>query len=727
MIGKFARRVVKATIRGVLSVLYRVKLTGDFSQTVKHEKLLIIANHESFLDGLLLGVYLPSNPVFVVHTSVPNNFLFKILLSMVDYLAVDPSNPMAMKKVIKLINEGRPVVIFPEGRLTITGSMMKVYDGPAFVAAKTGATVLPIRIDGAARTYFSRLSGQHARKFFPKISISVMEPTTIEMSTASMAKIRRKKTGEDMRKIMQKMVFDSQPVETLYSSLLEVTKLYGSGRRILGDVARIKEKNESGDSRPAEYSYKELLKMVIALGLIVEKESEADECVGILMPNLAATVCIMIGAGAYGRAPAMLNYKSGSEGMSNACTAANIKTIFTMRAFIENQKLEADIAGIKGVRILYLEDLKAALTAKDKRKIAYGMLFPSSIEKKKNPDATAVVLFTSGSEGKPKGVVLSHRALLSNIAQIKSIIAFAPTDKVLNALPIFHSFGLTGGALLPLLSGMKLFLYTNPLHYRVIPELSYDGACTVLFGTNTFLANYAKHANAYDFFSLRYVVAGAEKLSDAVSNLWFEKFGIRIMEGYGATETAPVLAVNTPMAFKKGTVGQLLPSIDYKLIPVPGIEKGGMLHVKGPNVMSGYYRFEAPGVLQAPTSEAGNGWYETGDIVDIDDDGFVSIVGRVKRFAKIAGEMVSLEVVEKIAVTASPTFLHASSSKPDADKGESLVLFTTDPALSRTMLVDACKALGYSELSVPRNIKVVDSLPLLGTGKIDYVTLKTMC
>jgi acyl-[acyl-carrier-protein]-phospholipid O-acyltransferase/long-chain-fatty-acid--[acyl-carrier-protein] ligase len=444
------------------------------------------------------------------------------------------------------------------------------------------------------------------------------------------------------------------------------------------------------------------------------------------MPNLAATVCMMIGTGAQGRVPAMLNYKAGSGGMQDACTAAKIRTIFTSRAFIEQAKLEADVAGIQGVKILYLEDLRPQMGVGDKLWVLFGMLFPRMMEKRSDPESTAVVLFTSGSEGKPKGVVLSHRALLSNIAQIRSIIDFSSEDKVLNALPIFHSFGLTGGALLPIMTGMNLFLYATPLHYRVIPEVAYDRNCSVMFGTSTFLANYAKFAHPYDFFRLRYVVAGAEKLSASVRDLWFEKFGIRILEGYGATETAPVMAVNTPMAYRSGTVGQLLPCIEHRLIPVPGIDKGGMLHVRGPNVMSGYYRYDNPGVLQAPSSEAGEGWYETGDVVSIDDDGFVSIVGRVKRFAKVAGEMVSLEVVEKLATQASGSAMHGATTQPDGARGEAIVLFTTDAALTRDALSASAKSLGIPEIAVPRKIQRVDALPLLGTGKTDHVSLKKM-
>lgn len=707
------RTFMRFIFHKLFMVLFRVRIEGLLTKP-ESNRLMIIANHESFLDGVILGLFLPYDPVFVVHTSVLRNPFFRAVLKLVDYLAVDPANPMAVKTVIKLIEEGRPVVIFPEGRITETGSLMKVYDGPAFIAARTGATILPVRLDGPARSYFGRTPGNYPRRLFPKVTISVQKPTSIAMPQAESAKVRRRKVGETMRRIMQQMLFETQPKQTLYNSLLSAMSTYGRSRKIAEDVKQI------------EYTYSDLLKMTLALGRMTSKYSEPGECVGILMPNLAATICMMIGTGALGRIPAMLNYKAGTGGMQDACTAADIKTIFTSKAFIEQAKLGSDVAAIKGVTILYLEDLKQEMKLRDKIWILKGMLLPKAIGKDSNPEDPAVVLFTSGSEGKPKGVVLSHRAILSNIAQIRSVIEFSIDDKLLNALPVFHSFGLTGGALLPIMTGVNLFLYPSPLHYRVIPEIAYDRNCSIMFGTSTFLANYAKFAHPYDFYRLRYVVAGAEKLSDAVRNIWFEKFGIRILEGYGATETAPVLAVNTPMAFRSNTVGQLLPGIEYKLVPVPGIDAGGMLHVRGSNVMSGYYRFNAPGMLEPPVSTVGDGWYETGDIASIDDDGFVSIIGRVKRFAKVAGEMISLEVVEKIAVLAAPTALHGATSRMDETRGESIVLFTTGDSITRESLVDSARKSGIPEIAVPRKIVRVESLPLLATGKVDYVSLKRL-
>ncbi len=707
------RRAVKAMLRLVLGALFRLRVSGDMGGLQAH-RLLIIANHESFLDGLLLGVFLPVDPVFVVHTGVVKSRFFRLVLSLTDYYAVDPTNPMAMKTIVRLLESGRPVMIFPEGRITTTGSLMKVYDGPAFVAARTGATVVPVRLDGPARSYFARTSGDYPHRLFPRITLTVLLATAIPVPESGPARQRRRLAGEAMRRIMQDMVFSSRPKQSLYAGFLDAMAVYGRKRRVMEDMKQI------------EYSYGDLLKMTLALGLMAERITREGEHVGLLLPNLAATLALLLGLSARGRIPAMLNYTAGTDGLQHACTAARIGTVITSRRFLETARLTETVAALKGLRMVYLEDLAAGLRPVDKLRVLLALRAPRLAERAVSPEAPAVVLFTSGSEGTPKGVVLSHRAILSNIAQVRAVVDISVQDKFLNALPMFHSFGLTGGTLLPLLSGASLFLYPSPLHYRIIPELAYDRNCTVLLGTGTFLGNYARFAHPYDFYRLRYVIAGAEKLAESVRAAWFEKFGVRILEGYGATETAPVIAVNTPMAYKTGTVGQLLPGIEARLVPVAGIAHGGRMHVRGPNVMSGYYRSERPGELEPPASELGPGWYDTGDIVEIDPEGFLSIRGRVKRFAKVAGEMVSLEVVEGLAAATAPDGTHGATTQVDEQRGEAIVLFTTQTGLTRERLQERARLAGLPEIAVPRRICQVDSLPLLGTGKVDYVSLQRL-
>jgi acyl-[acyl-carrier-protein]-phospholipid O-acyltransferase/long-chain-fatty-acid--[acyl-carrier-protein] ligase len=355
--------------------------------------------------------------------------------------------------------------------------------------------------------------------------------------------------------------------------------------------------------------------------------------------------------------------------------------------------------------------------------IFWALRFPRAARKKARPQDPAAILFTSGSEGKPKGVVLSHAAVLANVAQLHSIIDVTSKDKFMTCLPLFHAFGLTVGVFMPLTSGTRIFLYPSPLHYRMIPELIYDRDCTLSFATNTFLANYAKYAHPYDFRSMRYLGSGAEKLSEEVRRTYLERFGVRLMEGYGATECAPVLALNTPLGYKVGTVGELMPEMEYRIEQVAGIEEGGVLHVRGPNVMLGYLRDDQPGVIQPPSSIFGEGWYNTGDVVSVDFNGAVTILGRRKRFAKVAGEMVSLDLPEKIAVAASKQHQHAAVARVEAGRGEIIVLFTQDPALRREQLLATAREMGAPDLAVPRRIKYMPHLPLLGNGKTDYVTL----
>ena len=710
--------MLASLLRLISKILFRVEVRG-LENLPAEDSLLIVANHESFLDGLLLGLFIPKKATFVVHTTVLKNWWYRQFLRLTPHLAVDPASPYAMKKVIKLLESGKNVVIFPEGRITLTGSLMKIYDGPGFVAAKTGATILPVRIDGAAQSYFGRLSSHHPRKLHPKVTLTIMPITSVIMPKPShhnittgfpTAKQRRRIAGEAMRSVMQKMLFQAQKSRTLFEAFLDAVDEYGSNYKLIEDL------NET------EETYQELLKKSLALGKIATKVTSSGETVGVLMPNITNTIALIFGMSAFNRVPAMLNYTAGTAGMQNACIAANIKTVITSHKFIETAGLESVVANFQHVNIVYLEDLRAQFGMLDRAWLmGYALHYPRSAMETNKHDQPAVVLFTSGSEGKPKGVVHSHKSILANVAQIAAVLDFNPSDKMMMVLPIFHSFGFTG-SLLALLNGIKINVFPSPLLYKVIPELIYDRGCTIFFATSTFLCNYAKFAHPYDFYKLRLVVAGAEKLNEEVRKTYQEKFGIRILEAYGATECAPGISINTPMANLNGSVGQLVPGLDHKLEAVPGIDNGGLLHVKGENVMMGYYLFDAPGVLQPPAE----GWYNTGDIVEVDKEGFVHIRGRVKRFAKVAGEMVSLEVVEQIANTAAPEHQHAASSISDVQRGECIILFTCDKKLKREDLQIVAKNLGLPELAVARKIIAIDSIPLLGTGKTDYVTLKQM-
>lgn len=707
--------VIKAIFRGLLRLLYRVEVSGVEHMPQAGTPAVVVVNHVSFLDGLLLAAFLPGKPTFAVHTRIARAWWVKPFLPLFDAFPVDPTNPMAAKAMVKAVREGRTLVIFPEGRITVTGALMKIFDGPGMVADKADAPIIPVRIDGAQFTPFSRLRGKVRLRSFPKIRLTVLPPRRFSIEGEMTARTRRAIAGRRLYDEMSSMIFaTSRTEETLFEALLDARHIHGGKAAVVEDIKR------------EPMSYDRLVVGSLALGRPLAKVTAQGEAVGVLLPNVSAVVATFFALQAHGRVPAMLNYTAGLTNLKAACTAAAIRTIVTARAFVDQAKLGDIVAALvgEGITILWLEEVGAGIGTGAKLRALVASRFAARSHRRLRiaPDAPAVILFTSGSEGLPKGVVLTHRNLLSNCRQLAARIDFNAADTVLNALPVFHSFGLTGGTLLPILHGVKTLLYPSPLHYRIVPALAYDSNATILFGTDTFLSGYAWMAHGYDFYSLRYIFAGAERVRDETRKAYADKFGLRILEGYGATEAGPVIAVNTPMHFRAGTVGRLLPGIEARLEDVPGIEEGGRLSIRGPNIMAGYMKADAPGLLQP----LAGGWHDTGDIVTIDADGFVAIRGRAKRFAKIGGEMISLPAVEGYAAALWPDAEHAVVTRPDPRKGEQLVLLTTRKGAKASDLQAWGRANGVTELAIPRDIREVDALPVLGTGKLDYVAMGAM-
>ncbi|AFC27424.1 AAS bifunctional protein [Paenibacillus mucilaginosus 3016] len=695
--------VILWILKWCLTAAFRLKVKGleklDFSGPA-----ILMPNHLSLLDAVLLALYLPKEVTFVVNTRIAARFAPFIRLRR--HITVDPLNPYSVRRMVKVVAGGTPLLLFPEGRITTTGGLMKIYSGVGYIALRTGAALYPIALNGLERSKASYLGRKLRTVWFPAVSIDVGEPLRIEWDRSQSMRRQKEAAADRIGRALQEQLLRSRlkPEANLFDEVLEAGRRHGLGAAACEDPSGV-------------LSYRKLLTGAYALSRGLAPLLQGQKTAAVLLPNASAGAVTLLALFRLGRTPALLNFSAGRQAVLDACETAEVRTVLTSRTFIEKAGLEAMAADLSSrVRVIYLEDLKASLGAV----VKLGALLDLFLGRKAASGAglPTVILFTSGSESKPKGVVLSHGNLYANVQQARASIDFTSSDSVFNALPLFHSFGLTAGTLLPLLTGMRVYLYPSPLHYKVIPELVYDRNATILFGTSTFLAAYGRTAHPYDFHALRYVVAGAEKLKDEVRTLWNDKFGIRILEGYGATETAPVLSLNTPLHYRKGTVGRFLPGIEYKLESVPGVP-GGSLYVKGPNVMQGYL-LHGKGFTPCPE------WYGTGDIVELDGDGFVSIVARLKRFAKIGGEMISLNAVEQAAADCFGDETAAAVALPDPRKGERIVLFHTRPGAERARLSAYLADKGITSLLLPERLVCVASLPLLGSGKTDYASLQRM-
>lgn len=710
---------MKFLLRGLLRILYRVRVHGMEHYHAAGQRVLIVANHVSLLDGILLYAWLPETPTFAINTQVAARPLFRPLLRFVDLFILDPTRPLALKSLVHFIRSDRKAVIFPEGRITVTGIPMKVYEGPGMIAERADAMVLPIAIDGAQYSPFAYLKGPGRTRWFPRITLTVYAPRRLPIDTGATGHERRKAAGQAMQKILLDLFYRTfNARRTLFPAILDCIRLHPPGLPFIEDSTRV------------PLTPRAFLVRVLLLGRALRSHGAAGDNAGVLLPNVMATPVLFLALQYLGRVPAMLNFTVGGQTLVLACRTGRLRRVYTSRKFIETAKLQATLESLRAeVEVHFLEDVRSQISWIDKLIAVLALPWASVLHGRHDPipdpDRPAVILFTSGSEGTPKGVALSHANLLSNFAQVRCHIDFRPTDLMFSCLPLFHSFGLNAGFLMPLLGGCRIFLYPTPLHYRIIPELIYELGATILFSTNTFLKGYARHAHAFDMHTLRYVVAGAERLSDETMHTWQEKFGIRVLQGYGVTEASPVVAVNTPLNNRSGSVGQLLPGMDYYLAPVPGIQAGGRLVVRGPNAMLGYLLLDNEGIVPIGT-ERGPGWHDTGDIVSVDGAGFISILGRARRFAKIGGEMISLTAVEELAQRVWPGKPHAALGIADERKGEKIVLVTEHRGATRRELQEAARQLQVGELLLPRKVVLIDAMPVLGTGKLDYVALQSL-
>lgn len=694
---------MKGVVRFLLRRLFGTRLIG-WENLRFGGPAIVLPNHQSFLDAVFLWAFLPGGACFVINTAIAAKISF--VLRWFDHVTVDPLNPYSLKRIVAVVKEGRPVVLFPEGRITITGGLMKVYSGVGFVALKTGATLYPVIFSGLKYSKLSRITDKVKSAWFPRVTMYAATPLRIAAEGNKNFRQQKREISDRLLAVLQEALFATRQQQTagssLFGRLLAAGAFYGMGKVMAEDVN-------------GTITYRRAIRSSYVLAGRLRTVLAGENQVGILLPNSIGHVVTFFALLYADITPAIFNLSAGARNNLDCGHTAGLKTILTSRVFVEKAGLAEYIDQMAAeFRILYLEDLRATMGLLTKLS---GLI--DYFSGKRGGETAKIILFTSGSESKPKGVVLRQANILANINQAGSVIDYTQQDKMLNALPMFHSFGLTAGTLLPILEGIEVFLYPSPLHFRIIPEMAYDRRVTLMLGTPTFLMGYAKYAHPYDFFSLRYVLAGGEKLQDDVRSVWQEKFGIRILEGYGTTETAPVLAINTPLFHRTGSVGRFFPGIEWRLEPVAGIEEGGNLHVRGPNVMEGYL-LHGQGLI--PAEE----WYDCGDVVTVDADGFVTIKSRLKRFAKVSGEMISLDAVERAAERAFGNDNNASVSVTDGKRGEKVILYTENRAASLQTLRVYFSQTRQSMLALPAELVAVDKLPRLGSGKVDYVRLRAL-
>lgn len=599
--------MLKGMIRILLTVLYRVRLEGIEHYRAAGPRALIVANHTSYLDAVLLAAFLPDRLTFAVNTHVARRWWVRLGLRFVDFFPLDPTNPYSLRGLIRHLRADRRAVIFPEGRISVTGALMKIYLGPGLVADRTQAILLPVRIEGAQYTPFSRLAAR--ARWFPRITLTFLPPRPLLLPDGVRGRERRQLAGRQLADLMTGMMFiTSRWRRTLFAALREAGRVHGGSREIAEDIDHV------------PVTYRAVIARSLILGRVLARASAPDERVGLLLPGALATVYALFGLTAHGRVAALLDPGSaGADELRAACRRAAVRTLYTSRRYVQAAHLEVLVEALAGaVQVRYLEDVRDRLTPFDwlagYARSALACLTGDVRGGVASPDSPAVVIFNPAPDGTLGEVTFTHASLLAGCRQLAARIPLGTQESLLSVLPPADPLGLVTGMLLPLVSGVRVFLYPAPLHYRIVPEMAYGINTTTLFATDELLARYAEHAHPYDFQSLRYVFADARGLRETTRRIWAEKFGLRLFEIYGQATIAPALAVNSPVDYRAGTVGRLMPGLEHRLEPEAGQHNSGWLSVRGPGL--------------SPSGAAPDGWCETGDLVAIDREGYVRLMGR---------------------------------------------------------------------------------------------------
>ena len=704
--------------------IYRIQVIGAENLPVRGPALLV-SNHVSFVDALMIGGATPRFVRFMLHRDYYElkwlNWFFRLMRS----IPVSATNRrdivQSLKHARNELDKGHMVCIFAEGAITRVGHVLPFKRGFEKIVEDTHVPIIPVHLDQLWGSIFSFKGGRffwkRPQKFFYPVTVSFGAPLN---SNASVQEVRNAVLELESNAVAAR----EGSATLLHARFIQMAKR----RWFLFCMA---------DSTGAELRYGKTLIGSLLLAKWVRERCAGESMVGVILPASVGGALTNIAILFAGKVPVNLNFTSGSEAMMAAIEQCAIKTIVTSRIFLAKADLE------KTDGMVFLEEIRktftlaAKLGAATKAFLLPAYLLNRRYVKSQKPDDLATVIFSSGSTGAPKGVMLSHRNIAANIEGINQVIQFTAADRIMGVLPFFHSFGFTATIWLPLLVGFGAVYHPNPTDAKTIGEIVQKYRATLLISTPTFYAGYLRRCTKEQFASLRCLIAGAEKLRGSIADAYKEKFDATIMEGYGCTELAPVVAVNVPdvldggekqIGHKPGTVGHPIPGVVARAVdpetrqPLAYGEEG-LLLIKGPNVMLGYLR--QPDL----TSQAiQNGWYATGDIAAVDEDGFIRITDRISRFSKIGGEMVPHMKIEEVINQALGGISAAVTALPDAQRGEKLVAFYVQNGVAKEDLWDKLNQSELPKLWIPKrdNLHAIDALPLLASGKVDLKKIKAM-
>lgn len=615
-------KVLRQIAKFLFNIIYDVKVTGLSNFYNAGKRVVVVANHLSYMDPALLAIYLPEDLIFAIDTEQAQKYWIKPFLRIVKALPVDTNNPMAIKTLIQEVRKNRKIAIFPEGRISTTGSLMKIYEGPGMIASKADAAILPIRIDGPQFTHFSKIKDILKTKIFPKITITILPP--VKLDTASLeysSKIQRKISSQTLYDIMVHMLFESsEKNRTIFQSLIDSAKTYGMSKKVIQDFAG------------HDLSYSDLIFSAFKFATKVKSNHVQYSHVGLMLPNTRDFMIAFYGLQACSFVTAIMDYTWSVSKIIDVCTKTDLKAIYTSKSlFKQEDGVLQDLINSSvqyGIKIICIEDvINSKSTLLSNLSLGLSKLFPQTFYNIAFPEldasSAALILFTKRNA--KKAIVISHKNFQSNRYQAIVKMDLNQRDIAFNSIPMSASYSLIYTNIM-VLSGIKVCLYSLEANYKMIPEYIYNIGATIMLATDTLLSTISKFAHQYDFYSMRYIFACSEKLNQDTRDTWFSKFGVRILEFYNLTEATTFVSSNTPMHDRYGTVGRFMPHIEYSIKPIDQNPQEGYLSIKGPNLMIQAIDLDTGITQDFHQSKDANKWYDTGDVILLDEDGYVTII-----------------------------------------------------------------------------------------------------